>query len=89
MSQLDLGGRELYALVVELLLDEPLSKRCTVAETEFEKIVVRQVLLKEVKGFPIEPIWFLFHHFLKLLSDLIVAALNNFHTVFFLHIFYN
>ena len=77
MSQLDLGGRELYALVVELLLDEPLSKRCTVAETEFEKIVVRQVLLEEVKGFPIESFLVILHDVLELLCNRIVAVLDN------------
>ena len=85
MSQLDLVRRELHALVVELLLDEPLSKRSPIAEPEFKKIVVGQVLLEEVKGLPVEPIRI--HHIFELLSDLVVTALNNLQRIFFLHIF--
>ena len=48
---LHMGRREFDALVVEILFNEPLSTRCPIAEPEFKKIVVHQVLFEEVRRF--------------------------------------
>ena len=68
MSKFDLCRRKLNSLVVEFLLNEPLSEWCSIPETEFKEIIVSQVLLKEVESLPVEPCLIILHDVLELLG---------------------